>query len=252
MANEKILIIEDEGTVRTMLTSKLQSVGYQVFEADDGDSGYQIAQSMRPDLIISDILMPQMDGNQLMKKLKESPFGKDIPFIILSARSQMQDYFELMEVDDFIVKPFDMTDLLERIEKVLNKYRQKLSDDNLIEKKRILIFDDEDKPYQEFRTILMEHHYEVNQAKTLDECLREANLIKPDIVALRFLLNRVSGDKLVTALKEMPPLTSVPMVVYSRKDRGWEEKIVCDAGATSFVGEVTNEKLLKAIEKKVR
>ena len=248
MAHEKILIIEDEGTVRTMLTAKLEEAGYLVFQADDGDSGYQIAKSVRPDLIISDILMPQMDGNQLMKKLRESAFGKDIPFIILSARSQMQDYFELMEVDDFIVKPFEPENFLERVGKVLDKYRKKMSVDHLAERKKILIFDDEDQAYAQFRKILMDHHYEVDNARTLEECLKRGDLFNPDLVALRFLLDRVSGDKLVSALKEVPAMANIPMVVYSRKDRGWEDKIVCEVGATCFVGEVTEEKLLKAIE----
>ena len=121
MAHEKILIVDDEGNMRTLLTMQLEQAGYQVFQAEDGDAGFQIAKSELPDLIISDVLMPQMDGNQLMKKLRESEFGKEIPFIILSARDQMQDYFEVMNVDDFVAKPYETEDLLNRINQVLTK-----------------------------------------------------------------------------------------------------------------------------------
>jgi len=125
MAKEKILIVEDEGNMRMMLALELESAGYQVFQAEDGEAGYQVAKGVKPDLIISDILMPQMDGNQLMKKLRESEFGKNIPFIVLTARGQMQDYFELLEVDDFISKPFDADDFMTRVERVLNKAKLK-------------------------------------------------------------------------------------------------------------------------------
>jgi len=81
VAHEKILIVDDEGNMRTLLTMQLEQAGYQVFQAEDGDSGFQIAKSIQPDLIISDVLMPQMDGNQLMKKLRESEFGKNIPLV---------------------------------------------------------------------------------------------------------------------------------------------------------------------------
>jgi DNA-binding response OmpR family regulator len=114
MAKEKILIIDEENNARSMLALELENAGYQVFQADDGEAGYQIVRGVKPDLIISDILSPPMDGNRLLKKLRESEFTKKIAFVILTARSQMQDYFEMMEVDDFITKPFEAEDLLAR------------------------------------------------------------------------------------------------------------------------------------------
>lgn len=123
MGKEKILIVEDENTTRTMIVSGLKNAGYQVFEAKSGESGYRIARSTRPDLVISDVVMAQMSGNQLIKKLRNSEFGKDILFIILTSHGPMQDYFEMMEVDDFITKPFDMTDFLSRVDRVFEKSR---------------------------------------------------------------------------------------------------------------------------------
>ena len=125
MVKEKILIVEDEGTSRTLLTVELEKAGYQVFQSTDGEEAYQVAQGVRPDLIISDIVMPEMDGNQLIKRVRESEFGKKILFIVLTARSQMQDYFEMMDVHDFITKPFDPQDLISRVERVFAKAREK-------------------------------------------------------------------------------------------------------------------------------
>jgi phosphoserine phosphatase RsbU/P len=121
MAKEKILIVDDENTTRAIVADGLKKAGYQVFEAQSGESGYQIARSVRPHLVISDVVMDQMGGHQLIKKLRDSEFGKGMLFIVLTAHGQMQDYFEMMKVDDFIAKPFDMEDVLARVEKVLSK-----------------------------------------------------------------------------------------------------------------------------------
>ena len=91
----KILIVEDEGTSRTLLATVLEKAGYQVFQTTDGEEGYQVAKAVRPDLIISDIVMPEMDGNQLIRRIRKSEFGKKILFVVLTSRSQMQDYFEI-------------------------------------------------------------------------------------------------------------------------------------------------------------
>jgi len=255
VSNEKILIVEDEATTRTLITAQLEKAGYQVFQAEDGVAGYQLAKTIKPDLIISDILMPQMDGNEFMKKIRESEFGKNVLFIILSARTQMKDYFEMMKADDFISKPFTGDDLLVRVDKVLDRIRKERQAEEektaLDNKKRVLILDNENEEYEKFKKILTDNKYDVDVSKTLDECLETAITFKPNLVALRFLIDRIDGDKMIKTLKEISSIKNVPYVVYSRKIRGWEEKKVLDAGGACFIGEVDEEKLLNAINKAV-
>ncbi|MBN1870618.1 MAG: response regulator [Candidatus Omnitrophica bacterium] len=124
MGKKRILIVEDEGTSRALLAAELQRAGYQVFQSKSGEEAFQVAKAVRPDLIISDIVMPGMDGNQLIKRVRQSEFGKNIPFIVLTAHANMQDYFELMDVEDFITKPFDPQDLVARVEKVFAKAKE--------------------------------------------------------------------------------------------------------------------------------
>jgi len=71
------------------------------------------------------------------------------------------------------------------------------------------------------------------------------------LVALRFIIDRISGDTMIETLKEISGIRNVPYVVYSRKIRGWEEKKILSAGGACFVGEVTEEKLLEAINKAI-
>jgi len=255
VSKEKILIVEDEAATRTLLVAQLGKAGYQVFQAEDGVAGYQLAKTIKPDLIISDILMPQMDGNELMKKLRESEFGKNVLFIVLSARTQMQDYFEMMKADDFISKPFDGDDLLMRVDRVLEKLRKERQAEEeqkaLDKKKRILILDNENQEYEKFKKILIDNKYEVDVSRSLDECLETAITFRPNLVALRFLIDRINGDKMIKTLKEISSIRNVPYVVYSRKIRGWEEKKILAAGGTCFIGEVTEDKLLEAVNKAV-
>jgi len=255
VGKEKILIVEDEATTRTLLVAQLTKAGYQVFQAEDGVAGYQLAKTIKPDLIIADILMPQMDGNEFMKKLRESEFGKNVLFIVLSARTQMKDYFEMMKADDFISKPFQEDDLLERVDRVLGRLRKERQTEEeqtaLDNKKRVLILDNENQEYEKFKKVLMDNKYEVDVSRSLGECLETAISFRPNLVALRFLIEGINGDKMIKTLKEISSIRNVPYVVYSRKIRGWEEKKILKAGGTCFIGEVNEEKLLNAVNKAI-
>ena len=120
---KKILIVEDEPEMRTLLALELETEGYAVFQAQDGEEGLRMAKETRPDLIISDVLMPKVDGNQFLKNLRASDFGKEIPFIVLTARGMMRDYFEVAQVDGFIEKPFRPEDILKKVADILTHGR---------------------------------------------------------------------------------------------------------------------------------
>ena len=116
----KILIVDDDAGMILLLSADLKKAGYKVCHALDGEEGLRQVQKEQPDLIICDVVMPVMDGNQFLKKLRESNSSK-IPFIILTVHASMKDYFDVMEVDDFIIKPFTLEDLLARIQDVFDR-----------------------------------------------------------------------------------------------------------------------------------
>ncbi|MFA5087907.1 MAG: response regulator [Candidatus Omnitrophota bacterium] len=116
-----ILIVEDEKHTRMLLEEILRAWGYQAFSAADGEEGFQAAEKVRPDLIITDVLMPRMQGNELIKKLRGTLWGYDIPIIVLTQRDLMKDYFDTLGVEGFIAKPFQTDDLLGRIKQVFGR-----------------------------------------------------------------------------------------------------------------------------------
>lgn len=120
MNKKKILVVEDEEDLRFLIASGLGKAGYDVCQAANGEEGLQVAAEKRPDLIISDIVMPKKDGNQFLKELRQKDFGKKIPFIVLSVHVKMRDYFEILGVAAFVDKPFVMEDLISVIEKVFS------------------------------------------------------------------------------------------------------------------------------------
>lgn len=115
----KILIVEDEESIRGLIQMTLQMENYNTVEADNGREAYERIQEENFDLILLDIMLPGMDGYQLLQKIK----GKGIPVIFLTARIAVQDrVFGLkMGADDYITKPFEPIELLARIEAVLRR-----------------------------------------------------------------------------------------------------------------------------------
>ena len=123
MSKKRILVVEDEASVIKILTRRLEASGYEVLAAFDGAEGLDKALSEKPDLIVSDIMMPKMDGYTFIKKLRADPSGLHIPVIILTAKDKMQDLFLFQGVQDcdYLVKPFESEELLDRIAKLLQR-----------------------------------------------------------------------------------------------------------------------------------
>ena len=125
---KNVLIVEDEPDIRYLLKDILKD-DYNVYEADDGRKALDLIEKILPDIVICDVMMPNMNGLELCNKMKNAPATCQIPFIILSARGSEDHHMEGYEVgaDAYIAKPFHTAHLKIRIRKLL-EYRQKLLD----------------------------------------------------------------------------------------------------------------------------
>ena len=125
--SKKILVADDEQQLALAVKIRLQSKGYTVVTASDGQQALALAAQEKPDLIILDVLMPVMDGYSCLRELN-TKFGRGkIPVIVLTARDRMKDLFELEGIEDYVIKPFDHEDLLVRIERVFKRRESKAS-----------------------------------------------------------------------------------------------------------------------------
>jgi CRP/FNR family transcriptional regulator, polysaccharide utilization system transcription regulator len=119
----KLLVIEDNPEVRENTQEILELAGYEVTTASNGKEGVKRATEDHPDLIICDIMMPELDGYGVLNILSKNPNTSAIPFIFLTAKSEKDDFRKGMSMgaDDYITKPFDETDLLNAIQHRLKK-----------------------------------------------------------------------------------------------------------------------------------
>lgn len=117
----RILIVEDNEMNRDALSRHLKRRGFEVLGADTGAGGLALATTERPDLVLMDIGLPEMDGLEVTRRLKASPETRDIPIIALSAHAMHEDRDRALQAgcDDFDTKPVRLQGLLEKIESLL-------------------------------------------------------------------------------------------------------------------------------------
>lgn len=123
-----ILVIEDEAPVKIMVSRLLEKNGFVVRTAEDGLDGLRVLEDFRPDLIIADVMMPNLDGLTFTKALKNRRETKNIPLIFLTAKTDPLSMIEGINVGAkfYITKPFQIDDLLAKVKKVLNERGHRL------------------------------------------------------------------------------------------------------------------------------
>jgi signal transduction histidine kinase len=122
----RILVIDDEAPLRESIVDVLTFEGFEVSEAADGLQGWELVRSTSPDLVVCDIAMPELDGYQLLLRLREDPATATLPFIFLTARADRPFMRHGMELgaDDYLTKPFTNADLLAAIRARLERHAQ--------------------------------------------------------------------------------------------------------------------------------
>ncbi len=117
----KIMVVDDEPNIVQTLQDRLEMNEYEVVTAGNGKEGLEKFEEEHPDVILLDVIMPIMDGHEMLEALRKRPAGQNVSVIMLTARSQTQDIARANAcgIDDYIVKPFDLSELLEKIESVV-------------------------------------------------------------------------------------------------------------------------------------
>src|SRR5215475_14354680 len=121
--DERVLIVEDDAVIRMALTDRLESEGYQLDYAGDGDEGFRQATSDAFDLIILDIMLPRRNGIDVCRDVRMA--GVIVPILMLTARGQIVDKVLGLKIgaDDYLTKPFDSMELVARMEALLRRAR---------------------------------------------------------------------------------------------------------------------------------
>ena len=121
MPENTVLVVDDDPVILKLLEVNFEMEGFTVVVAHDGEEGIAVARSDRPDVIVSDIMMPRKSGLELVVELKADADTADIPILLLSAKAQNADVRSGLEsgADDYITKPFEPLELVERVNRLL-------------------------------------------------------------------------------------------------------------------------------------
>ncbi|MBS6508792.1 MAG: response regulator transcription factor [Paraclostridium bifermentans] len=183
MKNKNILVIEDDSNIQELIVEFLSAEGYSVESANDGIEGIQAFKKGEFDLVILDVMMPNLDGHAVCKMIRQS---SDVPIIFLTALNQESDQvkgFELM-CDDYITKPFSFTLLMKRVEAVLRR-SSKYNESNILSFEKLSL---DLNTYQAFL-----------DNEVIELTLKEFNILKtlienyPHVVTRENLLDSVWG-----------------------------------------------------------
>lgn len=196
----RILVVDDEANIRELLTQEFTEAGYAVLTAANGREAVAKVRADRPDLVVLDVMMPEMNGFDVAAVLKNDPVTMDIPIVILSI-VQDRDRGYRVGVDRYLTKPID-TDLLFR--EVGALIEQKKSH------KRVLVVDEDSSTVKTLSDVLATRGYSVVEAH-MDDVVERAMALQPDII----LLNAVaSGSNAVRMLRFEKGLENVLFLVY--------------------------------------
>jgi DNA-binding response OmpR family regulator len=122
----KVLVIDDEAPIRLLCRVNLEAENIEVVEAEDGEIGLDLARSERPDVILLDVMMPGLDGWEVLQRLLDDETTREIPIVFLTARAELRDRARGLELGgvDYVTKPFNpielaplVTDILERVKR---------------------------------------------------------------------------------------------------------------------------------------
>lgn len=257
-----ILIIDDESSAVELLTLILEQNGFSVLTASNGQEGLDRAREKRPDLIVTDVLMPVMDGYEFYKEAKKDPVVKNIPVIIVTARGAMRSAFEVVGADCFFEKPVDPPQLVSTINTLLehSNFSGKRSG-----KKRVVIFGTYHEVVDEMAAYARSLGHDVKIAFKAADVLKESVEFNEQVLILEVQDETgVSNADLIRGLRILPELKNIPIVLYhyyratDLGSDGFRERVetigtakdqCMEAGATDYFDRynksVFEEKLLK-------
>lgn len=187
MANEKILVVDDEVHIIELLKYNLESNGYKVISAQTGFEAIKMATEKKPDLILLDVMLPEMDGFDVCKHINKSKETEGIPIIMLTAKGEELDKILGLEIgaDDYITKPFSVRELLARIKAVLRRNFKEESKNQVISIGDLIVN--------------LDKHEVIKDGEKIDLTLKEFELLrllivnKGKVLTRDFLLDKVWG-----------------------------------------------------------
>lgn len=206
-----ILLAEDDRGTALMVRTQLESKGYIVKTAANGVEAIKILEQIKPDLIITDVVMPIMDGVDLYRTLKKSPLTDKIPIIIVTDKAVFKESFQSLGVMNFVEKTTDITQLLNKIQSI---EKIELESTNY---RKIIINSSQHNILTQMQSLLQGMKYLVSSAHQTDEIISKSLVMVPDVIVLDVLFQdqMASSPEIIKALRTFSTLKNSKIITYA-------------------------------------
>jgi CheY-like chemotaxis protein/two-component sensor histidine kinase len=209
-----ILVIDDDIAVRSLLKTYLSKVGYQVAVAGEGAEGLRLAKKLRPNAITLDIIMPGIDGWEVLSRLKADEELAHIPVVILTVMENKEMGFAL-GASEYLTKPVSREHLI----KVLRKYR---GEDVTC---TVMLVEDDQVTREMMWRILRKAGWRVVEAENGKVALRYLEEYQPDLILLDLMMPEMDGFEFIIHLRHYKEWASIPVIVLTAKDISIEDRL---------------------------
>lgn len=199
-----ILVIDDDEAVRSMMRRSLISEGYQVVTATDGEEGLKLAKEKKPSAITLDIVMPILDGWEVLSRLKSDPETESIPVIMVSVMADRSESLAL-GVEDCLVKPVDLGRLSRVVRRVTDR----------VEERQLLVVDDDQPSREALRRLLVEEGWVPVEAGSGKEALERLKEKRPAAIILDLLMPGMDGYEFLLEVARHPEWSQIPVLVLT-------------------------------------
>ncbi|HAI69766.1 MAG TPA: hybrid sensor histidine kinase/response regulator [Gammaproteobacteria bacterium] len=209
-----LLVIDDDEAVRELLDIYLSKVGYQVVGAASGAEGLELAKKIQPDAITLDVMMPGMDGWEVLSELKADPKLAHIPVIMLTMTEDKEIGYSLGAAE-YLTKPITRSQLI----KVLRKYRTNKA--SCV----VMVVEDDTVTREMMVRMLHKVGWQVIEAENGDLAMQCLQKHQPDLILLDLMMPEMDGFEFIIQLRQNKSYSSIPVVVLTAKDISVEDRI---------------------------
>lgn len=246
-----LLVVDDNEMNRELLQRRLESFGHLVSVAEDGRRALERLTVEQYDLVLLDIMMPEIDGYEVLKTMRANPKHKNTPVMMVTAVNDTENVVRCinMGANDFVAKPFDPSVLKTRVTKLLEKRAKAAGGDresiNTGAPGTVLVVDDSDTSRKIISGQLKQLGYEVVQAEDGASGIATAKQVVPDTILLDVIMPELDGIEVLQRLKNDDVTKNIPVIMLSANDDSQMIAACMSAGALDYIVKPFNSILLR-------
>lgn len=234
--NKKILVVDDDKQLVNEISQKLEKEGYATIRAHSGNEALALANKFKPYAITLDILMPEIDGWEVLQKLQQNPGTANIPVIIISKSDDLDTSLALGAVG-YIQKPVDKSLLIKEIRKI-SRFAHEIAivDDNEIDRMQIC-------------SVLEKENFKNTVFESGEQCLKSLKTKIPDVLILDLMMPEMNGFQVLKEIRKNISSSNLPVIVVTAKDLTDNEKDFLNGRAASILtkGDTTKTEVVNEI-----